>query len=442
VQWVLRLAAVEPVLPGAVGDGLLAWPGTAGTELDKPWQTLSEELTEALESWRRNPLARRLVGLVTSFVCGDGITLGADQRDLGRFLAAFWAHDQNRMALRQYELCDELSRSGELFITLHMNPVDGMSYVRALPASRIDRIEFAPGDYETELAYHERVGVDDPDYPDGRLWLSPQHPDADLAVDRPGPIRADRPRPICLHFAVNRAVGCVRGESDLASVLPWLRRYSRWLEDRTRLNAAIHAFLWIVRVPGNFVTRRRAELSPQPEPGGLLVVDRDNEEWQAVAPNLHANDAAADGRALRWMVVAGGPGIGLVDLGEGEEANLATATAMAEQRSRFMRARQQYFGWCLASVALTAYNRAVRLGLVRGRPRVLSDVRINAPDISPSDNSDLGSGAAQVASALQSVAAQGVGGEAWRRLVVRTVLKFAGESVGEEELAAMIRGDD
>ena len=127
------------------------------------------------EAWRRNPLARRLVGLVTAFVCGDGITLTSDDRDLSKFLTAFWGHEQNRMSLRQYGLCDELSRAGEVFVTLHMNPVDGMSYVRALPASSVDRVECAQGDYESEIAFHEAVGLDDPDYPAGRLWLAPGH---------------------------------------------------------------------------------------------------------------------------------------------------------------------------------------------------------------------------------------------------------------------------
>ena len=93
------------------------------------------------------------------------------------------------------------------------------------------------------------------------------------------------------------------------------------------------------------------------------MVDKDGEEWQPVTPSLQAHDASADGRAIRWMVVAGGPGVGLTDLGEAEDANLATARAMGEQRSRFMRARQAYFAYILAQVALTAYNRAVRLGL-------------------------------------------------------------------------------
>ena len=255
-----------------------------------------------------------------------------------------------------------------------------------------------------------------------------------------------RPGPICLHFAVNRPVGCVRGESDLAPVLVWLRRYARWLEDRTMLNAAVRAFLWVVRVPGTMVEQKKLQYARPPDYGTVMVVDKEQEEWQAVAPDLHANDAQADGRAIRWMIVAGGPGVGLVDMGEGEEANLATAKAMGEQRSRFMRARQQYFAWALATTALTAYNRAVRLGKGvswangPGQVRTLADIRIGVPDISPADNAELGTSAAQVAAALASVGQQGIGGKTWRRLVVRTVLKFAGETVGEEELGRHIGG--
>ncbi len=228
------------------------------------------------------------------------------------------------------------------------------------------------------------------------------------------------------------------GESDLAPVLVWLKRYARWLEDRTMLNAAVRAFLWVIKVPGTKVAEKKLLYSRAPDPGSVLVLDKDSEDWQAVAPSLHANDAQADGRAIRWMIVAGGPGVGLVDMGEGEEANLATAKAMGEQRSRFMRARQQYFAWVLAATALTAYNRAVRLGKIAGDIRVLSDIRVGVPDISPADNAELGASASQVAASLASVGQQGVGGQTWRRLVVRTVLKFAGEPVDEAELGRIL----
>lgn len=421
------LAHVDPILPGADRDALLPLD-TAGASLDRPWPDQLASLTSAAGLWRTNPLARRLVNLVTSFVVGDGISVTSDDPALAHFLAAFWHHPQNQLTLRQYAWCDELSRAGELFITLHLNPADGMSYVRGLPASSIDRVISAPGDYETELAFHEAVPPGDPDYPAGRWWHAP---DADEA--------ADPARPICLHFAVNRPVGCVRGESDLAPVRHWLERYHRWLEDRVRLNAGLGAFLWIVKVRPTDIKDKMEKWRTPPDPGTVLFIDRDKEEWQPMAPSLHGSDAAADGRALRWMIVAGGPGVGLVDLGEGEEANLATAKAMGEQRSRFMRARQTYFGWALASIALAAYNRAAAFGYVRGAPATLADLRINLPDISPADNRDLGASAAQAADALTQLAGLGLRGERWQRLALRTVLKFAGEPATEDEVAAILR---
>lgn len=428
MRWIDRvrawLAEVAAIPPGVDGDGLVV--GSAGTELDKSWDVLYQEFTDAREAWRRNPLVRRLVQIVTAYVVGDGITLSAGDPVLQDFLGRFWSDPQNRMALRQNEWCDELTRSGELFITLHTNPVDGMSYVRPLPASSIDRVAADPGDYERELSYHEAVAAGDPDWPDGRAWRAygvedgaagaPASPDAPAAA-------------VCLHFAINRPVGCVRGESDLVAILPWAARYSRWLEDRLRLNAAVRAFLWIVRVPEKQVPAKREQYRTPPEPGTVMVVDRQTEEWQAVAPSLHAHDAAADGRAIRWMVAAGGPGIGLTDLGEAETSTLATARAMGEMRVRFMQARQAYFGSLLATVALAAYNRAVRLGKLgpQAAERRLDDITVHAPDVSPGDNLELARSAEAAAQAFGHLAKLGGSGAELRDLALRTVMRFAGE---------------
>ena len=108
----------------------------------------------------------------------------------------------------------------------------------------------------------------------------------------------------------------------------------------------------------------------------MQVIDKDTEDWQAVAPTLNARDALADGRAIRWMVAAGGPGLALTDFGESETANLASSTAMADQRTRFLKARQAYFGYMLAQLGVGDYNRAVRLGRWRGRQAGLTDVLI------------------------------------------------------------------
>ena len=428
--WLARVTAVNV---GRAGDGLIDVGGGGARTLDPDWGQLSDQFADVLEAWRKNPLARRIVGLVTAYVVGDGIHLASDYGALARFLVAFTGDSMNLLELEQGTWCDELTRSGELFLSLHMNPANGISYVRLVPASVIDKVVTRPGDYRAELAYHELVGVEDPDYArGGRTWLAPIHPEADQ-VGADGSVT-----PVMLHFAVNRPVGCVRGESDLASILVWLKRYSHWLEDRVRFNSAMRAFVWIVKVPSQLVGIKREQYRRPPDSGSVVVTERDKEEWTAVTPDLKAQDAQADGRALRWMVAAGGPGVSLVDFGEAETSNLATARAMGGQRARFMRARQTYFGFVLAQTALVAYNRAVRLGKVRGTEKALPDVIVTAPDISPEDNTDLGMAAQSISNAVTALTALGLRGERWKQLVLRLVLKFAGESIADSDLLAVL----
>ena len=422
------LAGVESVPVGKADDGLTR-VARSGGPLDQSWDKLSGQFADALEAWRMNALARRIIGLTTSYVVGDGITLTSEYGPLKRYLAKWWNDPKNLMDLRLTALSDELARAGELFIVLHFNRADGISYVRTVPASLIDGLKWAPGDYEEETSYHEMVGLDDPDYAKGgRTWYAP----AALAEDEAD--ASGRFKPIMLHFAVNRPAGCVRGESDLATILVWLQRYSRWLEDRVRLNGAVRAFLWIVKVAKADIPTRKAELMVPPESGSVQVIEKDNEDWQAVAPTLHANDAQADGRAIRWMVAAGGPGLALTDFGESETANLASASVMADQRTRFLKTRQSYFGYMLARLGLESYNRAVRLGRVRGKSAELSDIRIGFSDVSTADNGVQATSAAGVANALNTLYAMGVNGNAFKRLALRLVLRFAGEQVTERQL--------
>ena len=76
------------------------------------------------------------------------------------------------------------------------------------------------------------------------------------------------------------------GGKRSGQILPWLQRYSRWLEDRVRLNAAVRAFLWIVKVAKTDIATRQAELRTPPESGSVQVIDKDSEDWEAVAPTL------------------------------------------------------------------------------------------------------------------------------------------------------------
>ncbi|MEA3336677.1 MAG: hypothetical protein U9R25_12255 [Chloroflexota bacterium] len=429
------LATVTAVDVGKPNDGLI--PVSSGTEIDKPWHELRQEFQDALEAWRLNPLARRLVQMVTAYVVGDGITMSSSKASVQRFLRDFYDDPENNILIEQSSWCDELTRSGELYLVLFAGS-DGSVIVRAMPASRIEKIVWRPGDFRAELEYHE---VPDSPGEEGRIWYAPR-----AGVKRNSAGKAaigggvSGVRPVMLHYAINRPVGCVRGESDLKAILPWLRRYSRWLEDRVRLNAVVRSFVWVVKVPKRLIGETSARYRRPPEAGSVVVVDRDNEEWQALSPSLAARDAANDGRAIRWMIVAGGPGTGLVDIGEGEDANLATASAMGEQRRRFLRRRQRLFAHMMVDLVVHGWNWTVESGLRRGTTIRASDIEIEMPDIAPVDNESLSSAAHEITEALQTL--RGITGEseALRRLALRLMLKFAGETVNEGDFEEIVNG--
>lgn len=415
----LGRAAVIAVPVGHTEDGLAL---QRGSPHDKPWAEWVQDFEDAREAWRRHPLARRLVGLTTAYVVGPGISLHSDDPALMRFLQTFWA--QNRLAQRVEEWSDELARSGELFLVLFTDPQTGFASVRAVAACQIEEVDFDPEDYERERRYRERRGPGEADV----WWAGLAHAEA-----------AQPATPLMLHYAVNRPVGAVRGESDLAPILPWLRRYSRWLEDRVRLNAAMRAFLWIVHAPGRLRGTLEERYRTPPDAGSVIIAEQGAEEWQAVTPNLHAADAEKDGRALRWMIAAGGPGTGLLDLGEGEDANLATGQAMAELRRRFLRRRQAYLAWLLADLALHAYGRWAAVTGYRGRAVAHADLTVVTPDISPEDNQELATAAERLAGSLQTLAGLVGDGPAYRRMALRLFAKFVGEALSAREFEMILR---
>ena len=403
-------------------DDSPGWEPVSGTQFDLTWAEFYKRHLDTLEAWRKSPLGRRIVSLTTDFVVGDGITLSSPYKALDGFIRRFWAHPKNNMAQRIEAMCDELTRAGELFVVLNRNPADGMSYIRLVPASEIDIVEWAPGDYETETQYHQRT-----DEPEGRWWKAPNHPDA---------AKSDQ---IMLHYAINRPVGCVRGEGDLAPILTWLMRYSQWLEDRARLNWAARVFIWLVTVPANKVKAKRAQYQRPPEPGSVVVKD-DAETWEFVSPSIQARDASADGRAMRYMIGAGA-GVPLHMLGEGEATNYATAQAQSAVTLRHYRRRQLFFVWMLSDIVVHAWELYRRTG--RGRAVTVEDIRATTAEIQREDNKQLAAAGRDIVQMLAGLRAElraaGRGdSEALDRKMIELAFRFAGEVLTEDEITRLL----
>ena len=394
------------------------WTSLTNSAHDYDAGKVLELYSDALAAWRKNPLAWRIVAITSDYVVGDKITLSSPYRSLRRFISQFWYHPKNLLHLRLESICDELTRAGDLFILLFRNPQDGISYVRFVTKDRIVRIESAENDYETELAYYERK-----EFGEEVCWLSPHHPEASKAPA------------IMLHYAINRPIGALLGESDLTSMLPWLMRYSRMLEDRVRLHWAVRSFLWLVTVPTHKIREKQQQYAFAPEAGAIIVKD-EAENWQVVSPNLHAQDASADLKAVRGMVDAGS-GFPPHWRGEAAEANLATATAMQAPTERHLLRRQQYFLHILQDITYQAYQRAVQIGkAARLAGNNYAELfYVSAPPISRDDNEALARAAYSLAQTYQILSSQlPKPSPSLAKLFTSLILKASGTSIDDDDL--------
>ena len=137
-------------------------------------------------------------------------------------------------------------------------------------------------DVETPLRFHRRpvgqsISVTDP----------PQSPPDSTRLDTSSTYTEGEwfmARKEMLQLAINKVSNAKRGNSDLATLLPWLRRYKDWLTDRVRINKYKSAFFYDVTLRGadrKAIERKRMEYSYPPEPGSVII-HNEAEQWSAV----------------------------------------------------------------------------------------------------------------------------------------------------------------
>ncbi|HNY20104.1 MAG TPA: hypothetical protein PKJ76_08710 [Flexilinea sp.] len=380
---------------------------------DLPPLSIQEVIAESQKAWRENPLAHRIISITTQYVIGKGVTFKACDSETQCFLRTFWDHPLNKMDLRIHEWNDELSRSGNLFILISSD-VSGMSYVRAIPAARIHEIRTRDNDCEQVIAY--KVIQPTPEFLYDEKWIQ--------AADRLNPTLD----PVMIHFAVNRSIGSIWGEPDLAPLLKWLSRYANWLEDRVRLNRYRNSFLFVVRthlVGEAQRLQRQSQLNSIPPVPGSILVTNENEEWSVLSPKLESMEAKEDGLALKKMIAAGA-GIPLHFLAEPESENKASAESAGESTCRHFEQRQQLFLNFLTDLLQQVLSRAA---LVNSRVQPDDPIWVSGDDISVRDNLTLSQAGLNIVEVLSRLKTQGfLSNDEFLRITYR----FIGEELKDE----------
>lgn len=405
--------------------------GANPTHQDRHAWKRADVLREAFVAWRENPLARRIVELTSQYVVGGGLALSADDAATNDFLQEWWTHRLNRMTIRAFEWCDELTRAGELFVVVSTD-AGGMSYVRAIPASEIEEIETAPNDIEQEIAFVQKAG----DLGDPLKWNAYREgEDGQITDDRKGdavglnrlaPPAQGAFRDVMLHYAINRPVGAKFGESDLAPLLKWLVRYGAWLEDRARLNRFRYSFMYWVKKPFRDSAERLArqnELNANPPNSGTVLVTDEDEEWSVIHPKLDSFEAGEDGLAMKKLIAAGA-GVPLHFLAEPESSTRTTAEQAGGPTFRHFEQRQIFFLWMLTDLARIVVRRAAAAG--RRGVSANANLKARGTDIFSRDNANLAASATAIIEGFGILRDRGLIDDAE---YLRLAYRFAGEVV-------------
>ena len=409
---------VQAQLAMAETDATFALGARSLSDSDRDRYTADREelLSQSLDAWRLNPLARRIVELTSEYVVGVGISITCRHDQTGHFLDQFWNHRLNRMPIRVFEMCDELTRSGNLFVLLSTDE-SGMTYVRCIPATEIQKIESRENDIEQPLAFLPKGSLQD---------LDPKpYPVYD-------PLSDDIKTPVMLQYAINRPAGGQWGESDLSPLLRWLSRYTAWLEDRARLNRYRNTFMYVVQ--SKFTSEAQRKQRQQtlnahpPTPGSILVAD-ENEEWKVINPHLHSAEANEDGLALKKMIACGS-GIPLHFLAEPESSTRTTAEAAGGPTFRRFQQRQEYFLWVLSDILRKVVERRSKIDPSID-PHAI--IELSGTDISARDNSELAAAAVDILTVVADLRDRYLIDDAE---FLRLVYRFTGESVNVADMLA------
>lgn len=274
------------------------------------WATREYVLSNTHAAYQRNPLANRGLKYLAAFVVGPGFNVSFKHPAVDALLTAFIDHPDNSIRKYERQAPIDLCVDGELMLRCFTD--GGRTVAVPLRPWECHSIRTEKGFFRRPTSYRFQRYLTEGDAPDGTQSTETE----------------DVPAAEMQHVAINQHGYELRGRPELYAILPWLRAYKDWLENRARQNHWRNALLWRVKVKNAtaaVLAAVAARWRKPPSPGSVAV-ESDNVDVEALTNAVGASDAGEDGRQIKLMNAVG---LGLPEyfLSDGANANLASTTS-------------------------------------------------------------------------------------------------------------------
>lgn len=346
--------------------------------------------------WESNPLAKRLITLMTDLIVGEGVTVEAKDSRLQDQIDQVWNHRVNQLQRRVREFHNSLALNGELVLPIARNPITGRPVLSFIDPYQILRVDPDP----TNILVMQQVVLKPDRYSLGgaagmtgeTLRVINENPETGL-------LEGD-----CFYFAINKLPNSLRGRSDFLPIADWLDLYDQFMFAQVERFQFLSAFVWDMQVNGGDASKIAAELKKfpnNPKPGTVYAHNQDV-TLKAQTADLRGADTS---KAAEMLLIHAGGNFGFPTSYLGmTNSNQATIEGQNDVMMKTPSARQKEFKQLLKDIVRYSVE-----GTMGANPSLFRDANpgfdIRFPEIAAKDVARVGASINQTVAAMDTAVA-------------------------------------
>lgn len=388
--------------------------GFRSAQRDLPHFKQDQQNRQAFQAYIENPFIRRLARMTAEFIVGNGISIVSENDVVQTELDAWWNDEVNDWERRHFQLAVEhplygeiiLERVANVFTGRHRyNWLDPLFVADVLPHQKYPTVPAAIAFWSQAGGGQTVMGKILNGVPESAMLSGAESTDTD---------------PKIFYFRTNNLSGSLRGHSAYYPLIEWADVLDNAAFTMGERMVILLTYVWHLKSNNMDEKQKKVwkELLEQANPGSALITG-EGVELTAVTPDLKSADFTEGANFLRTMI-AGAAGVPVHFLGDGGDANLATASAMSLPTLRsFLQQQREY-----VSVLRTLARANLASVAARGRipMEAIDDFEIQVDPMNPKDNATTATALTTLVSALSGAKIEGwIADEEARQAIVNVL---------------------